>query len=178
MPAVGAAPGEYHGEFFVRGNFGQRNGRSRSQPRPRKLALRVRPGLRSARRAFSGDQRLEAAGPLFDEVLESADGDLLPPSIRQSCSEFGQTRLVIIDSEDELDDRSHWSPRLRLHARFLEKLGIFLGILLGRYGKVIGQRQCAVEGGARTAFSCLDSVGGLARRPQPVGKTRILVERD
>ena len=102
--------------------------------------------------------------------------DLLPLRVGQGRGELGQPRLVVIDPEDELDDRRHRRAGLRLHARFLEQLGIFLWTLLRRDREVICQRQSAIERSARAALAGLDRLRGLARSPQTVGETGILVE--
>src|SRR5207248_241975 len=79
------------------------------------------------RLALRGNHRLEPARLLFDEPLELSRRQRLTLRERQSGGKFGQPRLVVIDPEDELDDRGHRRTRLRLDPRFLEQLGIFLG---------------------------------------------------
>src|SRR5207248_3352770 len=129
----------------------------------------VRLGFGPARLTLGRDQALEPAGLLFDEVPERAGRNRLPLSAGQSRGELGQPRLVVIDSEDELDDRGHWRARLRLHARFLEKLGIFVRTLLRRDREVVSERQSAIERSAGTAFARLNRLRRLTRSPQAVG---------
>ena len=93
--------------------------------------------LRTLRLSLSRNERLEAARLAFDELQELALPDVLPASVGKRCGEFRQPRLVVVDAEDELDDRSHRSAGLGLHARFLEQLGIILRLPLGS--------QCEVD---------------------------------
>ena len=166
-------------EFLRRRKVGERDRRAPSGAWPGPPRRVIGAGLGSARLALGRDQRLEAARLLLDEILEAAGRDLLPLGMAEGRGELGQARLVVIDSEDELDDRGHRRADLRLDAQFLEQLGIFLrAFRAAAMREIIGERQSAIERGAGAALPGLDRFGGLARGPQAVGEPGVGVERD
>ena len=90
----------------------------------------------------------------------------------QHVGERRESARIEIGAEDEFDDRCHRRTRLGLDARFVEQLGIIVGIPGGRDRKVVRQRERFVERGAGAAFTELDRFGRLASGPQPVGQPR------
>src|SRR4030095_14406665 len=66
-----------------------------------------------------GHQPLEPPLGILKELLEAAKIDLAALGMAQGRRELGQARLVIVDAEDQLDDRGHGREGLGLYPSLL-----------------------------------------------------------
>src|SRR3954451_10639768 len=116
MDTVGTAPSHDEGKFFAGRNIGKRKGWCHAEQVAELIAAVIKLVVGTAGEPFRRDQPLKTARLRTDEGLESAELDRRTLGKGQRRGELGQSRLVIVDSEDELDDRSHRRAGLCLHA--------------------------------------------------------------
>jgi hypothetical protein len=166
MGSIARPPSQHQREFLFAVDRGQ--GLRMAKPGAGGLASGIGLAIGPTRLPFGGDQCLEPAGLGFDQRKEPAHPDLLPLGVAQGGGEFGQPRFVVIDPEHQLDDRGHRRPGLRLHARFLEQLGISVRILLACQREVVSVAERSIEGASAASVGGLCRLGILARCPQQV----------
>src|SRR4051812_6738588 len=102
---VGIAARQDERKFLIGGQRAERQRTSATQYRLAQFDLVLDRPVWAARLALRRDQALEPAFGLFDEQLESAEVDLLALGIAQRGRELGQPSLVVIDAENQFDDR-------------------------------------------------------------------------
>ena len=138
-----------------------------------RILAHVVAGLFLAQPPFRLDDALEAAFGIAQVIAERAARQFEPVGMAQRGGIFGDTRLVVIGAENELDDRSHRGAFLHRQAGIGQQFVEVLGLVRGGERKVVGPADRFIEGVAGAVLAGPGSGGQFACRSEPIAQTHV-----